>query len=160
METKNETGVVLNDSPSFYAVHPGSILGEELKSRGIKHKDFARTIGMEASHLSALIHGTRNVSAGIASRLEAGLGIPASLWLNLQSQYNLDKQRLETRRLSAKVDGYGAKPASASFLSEPKPTSFGDRNAFRITIPSSDYEFLKKLSEGMGWEISEEHTSI
>lgn len=153
METKNETGIVLNDALPFYAVHPGAILQEELKARGIRQKDFARKIGMEAPHLSALIHGNRNVSAGIATKLEAGLGIPASQWLNLQSQYNLDKKCLESKRLSSLVDGYGTKTLPAAFLSEAEAPSYGTRKTFLITLPREDSELLKSLSERLGWDV-------
>lgn len=82
-----------NDIRPFYPVHPGVILREELKERGIKQKDFAQMIGMQPTHLNALLHGTRTISTQVATRLEAALQIPAQLWLNLQSNYNLDTLR-------------------------------------------------------------------
>ena len=81
METKDDGYVVINERTCF-AVHPGEILQAELKERKIKQKDFARSIGMQPSHLSALIHGVRSVTPAIAAKLEKGLGIPASLWNN------------------------------------------------------------------------------
>lgn len=84
METRNE-----NITP-FRAVHPGGILKEELEARGIKQKDFAGQIGMQPTHLNALIKGKRNISPDVADRLERELGIPASFWMSLQSSYELD----------------------------------------------------------------------
>ena len=153
MKVIAEGDLVMNETLPFYPVHPGAILQDELKARGIKQKDFARKIGMEAPHLSALIHGTRNISAGIATKLETGLGIPASQWLNLQSQYNLDKKCLESKRLSSLVDGYGTKTLPSAFLSEAEAPTYGTRKSFLVTLPREDSELLKSLSERLGWDV-------
>lgn len=109
METRN------NVRP-YLPVHPGEILKAELKERGIKQKDFADMIGMRPSHLNALLHGSRNISPQLAQRIEYALGIPAQLWLNLQTNYNLD-----VIRTSELVDGYqpSTKPGSAYALASP-----------------------------------------
>ena len=60
-------------------------------------KDFARSIGMQPSHLSSLIHGTRSITPAIAAKLEKGLGISATFWINLQNNYNLDVKRIKER---------------------------------------------------------------
>ena len=91
METRNE-----NTTP-FRAVHPGGILKEELEARGIKQKDFACQIGMQPTHLNALIKGKRNISPDVADRLEMELGIPASFWMSLQSSYELDSKVIAKR---------------------------------------------------------------
>ena len=101
--SKNDS-VVLNDIFPSYAIHPGNILKEELKERGIKQKDFAKQIGMLSPHLSVLIHGNRNITAAIAAKLEAGLDIPASIWLSLQSRYNLSITKGEVESLSVFSD--------------------------------------------------------
>jgi HTH-type transcriptional regulator / antitoxin HigA len=64
MATKNELSV------PFMVIHPGSILKEELRERGIKQKDFARLIGLPETQLSTLIKGKRNISAEVADKLE------------------------------------------------------------------------------------------
>lgn len=91
METRSENLV------PFRAVHPGEVLKEELKERGIKQKDFAQQIGMQASHLSELIKGKRNVSQELAEKLDQSLGIPAIFWLNMQTGYEHDKRVIEQR---------------------------------------------------------------
>lgn len=105
-----------NDIRPYLPVHPGEILKAELKERGIKQKDFADMIGMRPSHLSALLHGSRNISPQLANRIEEALGIPAQLWLNLQTNYNLD-----AIRTSDLVEGYmpTAKPHKAYALASP-----------------------------------------
>ena len=67
-----ETGkkyYLLNDVVPLYALHPGGTLREELRERKIKQKDFARSMGMQASHLSALINGKRNITPAIADNM-------------------------------------------------------------------------------------------
>ena len=100
-----------NDIRPFIPVHPGAILKEELKARGIKQKDFAEKIGMRPTHLNALLQGARNISPQLALRLEQVLGIPASNWLSLQENYNLD--RIRTAEL---VDGYVPPVPKSSYV--------------------------------------------
>lgn len=77
------------------ATHPGSILKQELQSRGIKQKDFAAIIGMPAPNLNELIKGKRNITEGIALKLEEALGTPFQNWMNLQNRYFYVKKRRE-----------------------------------------------------------------
>lgn len=75
------------------ATHPGSILRAELGARGIKQREFAKTVGIPEPHLSEIINGKRNISITFAIRLEAALGIPAQTWINLQGRYHYVKKR-------------------------------------------------------------------
>ena len=108
--------VTRNDIRPFKPVHPGSILREELKERGIKQKDFAQSIGMRPTHLNALLHGARRITPQLAIRLEKALDIPAQSWMNLQDNYILD-----TMRPALPVEGYEEKAQLnlAGVLSEP-----------------------------------------
>ena len=81
----------------FRAIHPGEILRDELLERGIKQKDFAKSIGMQASHLNALIKGKRDMNEELAMKLEAQLGIPFKTWMNLHNGYVYDKKAIEQR---------------------------------------------------------------
>ena len=155
METKNKDYIVLNDAVPFYAVHPGEILREELKERGIKQKVFAKNVGMEASHLSALIHGVRNITPSVATKLESGLGIPASLWMNLQSQYNLDSEKIKTKGLSSLVEGYGIHTQPTGFLAESGYTAYGKKEKLLLKVPKIDAEWLKTLGDRLGWDIQQ-----
>ncbi|MDE7074313.1 MAG: HigA family addiction module antidote protein [Odoribacter sp.] len=70
------------------ATHPGSVLQCELRERGIKQKDFAKTLGMPAPNLSELIKGKRHMTEAIAMKLEEALGISFQTWMNLQNRYH------------------------------------------------------------------------
>ena len=143
----------MNDCQLCYSVHPGSILQEELKERGIKQKDFAKEIGMKAPHLSALIHGNRNITTSIASRLEAVLAIPASIWLNLQNRYDLSKNQEKSIRQPFTVDGYSPMTGAIASLGEPLQERYGATKEIRLMLPDSDLPLLHSLADRMGWEI-------
>ena len=74
------------------AVHPGEILAEELRERGISQRTFAEQIGMRPSHLCELLHGKISVTKAIADKLQDALGVDSQSWVNLQTQYNYDVQ--------------------------------------------------------------------
>lgn len=74
----------------FRAVHPGEILSEELKERGIKQKELAERIGIQASHLNEIIKGKRSFTVAIAMALEKELGIPYDSWMRMQYGYEHD----------------------------------------------------------------------
>lgn len=84
MATKNERLV------PYRAIHPGEILGEELKERGIKQKDFAKSIGVQPSHLNDFIKGRRNLTTDFAMKLEKALEIPYDTWMKLHDGYMYD----------------------------------------------------------------------
>lgn len=94
METRNERRV------PCVATHPGTILKEELSERGTKQVAFARTLGIQASHLSEILKGKRNITNEIASKLEEALGISAITWLNLQTNYDYDKSVIQQRSIA------------------------------------------------------------
>lgn len=81
-------------------VHPGEILKEELKERGLAQKAFAEQIGMRPSHLNELLKGKISVTIAIADKLQQALGIDSQSWINLQTQYNYDLKALEETEIS------------------------------------------------------------
>lgn len=94
MERKKEYKIV-----PFIAVAPGATLKEELVARSIKQKDFAMAIGMQATHLSELIKGKRDITPQIADALERELGIKAKFWIKLQAEYEYDCGKIKERNI-------------------------------------------------------------
>ena len=80
------------------AIHPGEILREELQERGIKQKDFAQAIGVQATHLNEFIKGKRNLNEDLAMKLESQLGIPYKTWMNLHNGYIYECKALDEKR--------------------------------------------------------------
>ena len=72
-----------------YAIHPGEILEETLEARGIKKTALAERCGIALKTVSQIINGKSSISPAIAIRLERAIGISASLWSNLNTDYEL-----------------------------------------------------------------------
>ena len=152
METSTDNKFLINSITPAFPVHPGSILGEELKARGISQKTFAANIGIQATHLSALIHGTRSFTAAVAEKIASGLeGISAEFWMKSQERYNVDKQRksLSPSRVVSGYNGssYQVQPA---YLAEPQ-TAYNGHLQVILSIPESDKELLETIASRFGW---------
>lgn len=80
------------------AIHLGEILREELQERGIRQKDFAQTIGVQATHLNEFIKGKRNLNENLAMKLESQLGIPFKTWMSLHNGYMYECKALDERK--------------------------------------------------------------
>ena len=85
--------------PLFRAVHPGEVMMEELKERGIKQKDFARAIGMQPSHLNEILKGKRALTPSVADKIEAELGMASVELMNMQNQFDYDTRRLQEKEI-------------------------------------------------------------
>ena len=152
METNAEKRILVNDISPVFPVHPGSILGEELKARGVSQKNFAETVSIQASHLSALIHGTRSFTAAVAEKIAKGLeGIPAEFWVKCQERYNIDTQR---KRISTSKMVIGYNPSQynvqPAYLAEPQ-AAYNGNVVVTLTIPESDRALLESLASRLGW---------
>ena len=160
METRHDGFVLLDENtvPAL-ALHPGEILREELKARGIRQKDFAAGIGMQATHLSALINGMRNITPAIAEKIAMGLdGIPASFWVGLQERYNKHIMLKKQQGLSRLVAGYAhsmgqdLEPEPVAVLASPK-VEYGTRVEYELLVPLGDRDILEALARRMGWHF-------
>lgn len=81
--------MIANNLSPFETTHPGFLLKKELESRNISQAKFAKQIGVTPSLLNEIIKSKRAINTEMALLLEAALGIPANLWLNLQGAYNM-----------------------------------------------------------------------
>lgn len=109
----------------FIATHPGEMIKDELKERKITQKQLAAETGIAPSVLSETINGKRAVSMNVALALEKALEIPADVWMNLQTQYDLDTADIAERGIQ--------------------------RETVTITIPVRDRNLLKELVHKFGW---------
>lgn len=74
----------------FIATHPGELVRDEMRERGLTQKQLAEMAGLTPSVVSEVVRAKRSVTEEIASSLEKALGIPVVMWMNLQSQYDHD----------------------------------------------------------------------
>lgn len=109
----------------FVATHPGEMIKDELKERGMTQKQLAIETGIKPSVLSETINGKRSVSLSVAVALEKALGIPADIWMNMQTQYDLDTSNIAERD--------------------------NQRETVTITIPARDHNLLQELVRKFGW---------
>ena len=154
METNDQMMYSANGVRPVFPVHPGEILGEELAARGISGKDFAQMAGMQATHVSAIIHGTRNVTQPVAEKIAKVLdGISAEFWLKMQKDFNTEKNR-RVKGVSGLVAGYGQSgtPAVARALAEPE-SSYGNKYQVLLSVPLADKALLEQLAGRMDWKI-------
>lgn len=109
----------------FEATHPGEMIKDELKERGMTQKQLAEETGIKPSVLSETINGKRSVSLNVAVALEKALDIPADMWMNMQTQYDLDTANIAERD--------------------------NQRETVAVTIPIRDRNLLRELVRKFGW---------
>ncbi len=95
METKRTYAP--HELQSSTPIHPGEILKDELEAREISQRKFATVIGVSYSVLNEVINGKRPISTEYALKIEAATGIPAYIWVNMQSAYNMQIARRDSR---------------------------------------------------------------
>ncbi|MBQ3382482.1 MAG: HigA family addiction module antidote protein [Bacteroidales bacterium] len=117
--------VIDESTTPFIATHPGELIKDELAERKMTQKQLADITGIKTSILSQTINGKRSISLNMAVKLEKALDIPADLWMNLQTQYNIDSANIlkrQTKQLTA-----------------------------TIHLPVQDRNLIKDLSRKFGW---------
>jgi antitoxin HigA-1 len=83
-------------------VHPGEVLLEEfLGPFGLSQYRLAKDISVPPRRINEIVHGKRAVTADTALRLARYFGTTPRFWLNLQAQYDLDR---EHDRLGDRLD--------------------------------------------------------
>ncbi len=76
-------------------IHPGEILGEELKEIGISSTELSRQIKVPENRVSQIVAQKRSITADTALRLGKWFGTTPGFWLNLQKSYELRKAEQE-----------------------------------------------------------------
>ena len=74
---------------SDLAVPPGEYLKEVIDELGMTKDELARRMGRPPSKLSAIFKGTKAITPDTAMQLEKVVGVPAHIWLGLESEYRL-----------------------------------------------------------------------
>jgi addiction module HigA family antidote len=78
--------------------HPGEILLEEfLLPLEISAYKLSKDIGIPQTRISAILKGTRRITADTALRLSIYFGNSAKFWLGLQDDYDIEEERNEKK---------------------------------------------------------------
>lgn len=85
---------------SFYPVHPGEVIKDEMESRNISQREFARQVNISYTALNELLNGKRTLSPANALMFEAALDIPADALMNIQTKYDMQTARQNHQILS------------------------------------------------------------
>ena len=70
-------------------IHPGEILGDELKEISINGAECSRILRVPENRIPAIIRGDRNITPDTALRLGKWFGTGPEFWLNLQRNCDL-----------------------------------------------------------------------
>ena len=71
-------------------IHPGEILLEDfMKPLGVSMNQLARDLDVPPNRISAIVNGSRSVTADTTFRLGLYFGVAAETWPRLQSEYDL-----------------------------------------------------------------------
>ena len=81
------------------AFHPGETLAEELEARGMTQRELAEKMGRPVQVVNEIVRGRKAITAQTAWDLEGALGVSAEFWMNMQTSYDLNVERL--RRTAA-----------------------------------------------------------
>ncbi|MFA5367125.1 MAG: HigA family addiction module antitoxin [Dehalococcoidia bacterium] len=75
-------------------IHPGEILLEEfLNPMGISQYRLAKEINVPPRRINEIVHGVRAITADTALRLSRYFGTSERFWLNLQTRYDIEKEK-------------------------------------------------------------------
>ena len=85
---------------SFYPVHPGEVIKDEMEARNISQREFARQVDMSYSVLNELLNGKRSLSPTNALMFETALDIPADALMNIQMKYTMQTARQDRNILA------------------------------------------------------------
>jgi addiction module HigA family antidote len=84
----------MSDETVMPPVHPGEILAEDyLEPLGVTQHRLAVAIGVPPRRINEIVHGKRGISADTALRLARFFGTSERFWLNLQSRYDLEREK-------------------------------------------------------------------
>jgi addiction module HigA family antidote len=81
--------LIANNIEPFEPTHPGEILKEEIKYRGISQRKLAAQMGVPYTQLNEVLNAKRQLTAEYALLLEAALDIPTTPLLRMQAEYNM-----------------------------------------------------------------------
>ncbi|MDI9570073.1 MAG: HigA family addiction module antitoxin [Pseudomonadota bacterium] len=74
-------------------IHPGEVLKEELAEINMTANAFAKALHVPANRITAILNGTRSITADTALRISIFFGTTPEFWLNLQTTYDLKVAR-------------------------------------------------------------------
>jgi addiction module HigA family antidote len=77
----------------LHPIHPGEHLKEFMGDFGLTMNQLAKALHVPSNRISAIIHGTRGITAETAMRLARYFGTSVQMWMNMQARYEMEVAR-------------------------------------------------------------------
>lgn len=90
----NNARINANELNLRYAIPVGEFIKDEMSFRGVSQTEMALLMGIELPKFNKILNGTQRLTADVALKIEDVWGIPAHLYMDLQSQYEIDKEKI------------------------------------------------------------------
>ena len=124
------------------AIPPGETLAEMLEDRCMPQNELATRTGVSPKHINEIIQGKAAISHDMALRLETVLGVSASFWNNLETNYRETLARLTHEEQLAKEATLASSypynyMAKAGYVAKTKKIAEKARNLLRFFSVSS-----------------------
>jgi addiction module HigA family antidote len=81
--------MIANNIEPYRPVHPGEVIKDEIKYRGISQKKLAAAMNVSYTLLNEVMNIKRPVNTELALLIEAVLDLPAEQLLKMQTRYNM-----------------------------------------------------------------------
>lgn len=102
----------MNQPPAHMPIPPGEILATEfLQPLGISQYRLAQATGLSQTRISEIVRGKRAITIDTALRLSIALGVDERFWINLQTEFELQKRRDEQASQLAQVTPLVSSPS-------------------------------------------------
>lgn len=88
---------------SDLVIHPGEELADTLDAYSMTQQDLALRTGISRKHINRIIQGKELISPNVALLFERVLGTPASFWINLTRNFELDLSKRESESAMGNV---------------------------------------------------------
>lgn len=90
----NNARINVNDLNLRYAIPVGEFIKDEMTFRGVSQTEMALLMGIELPKFNKILNATQRLTADVALKIEEVWGIPAHIYMDLQSQYEIDKEKI------------------------------------------------------------------
>lgn len=144
----------------FSATHPGTVILDEIKARGLNQKQIAVELDIHTTILNEIIKGKRALTADLAILFEKIFEIPADYWMRLQSQYEIDLARINEKNINrlANLESWG-------LIKEYVPTSYLKKHGYFNDDIKSNIDTVKSIYcvnsiEGLIQKAAQQHFAL
>lgn len=87
----------------YKGIHPGVVLGRELKKRSIKQRPFALSLNEHPQYINAIIKGNRGLPTALALKIEQTLNIEEGTLVLLQAFYEIHMVKKQQEKISPEL---------------------------------------------------------